>query len=224
MKKGTVVLFVFALIMSFVLEAEEINSNGFIFPEYQKGKVYFRNNEVTSALLNYETLSKQMLFMQNKQALVLGLPQATDSVVISNRVFVYYMNNEFFEKMSVGNGNGDVYIQYNSTQIADAKEAGYGGYSQLSNTKSLSNISTLDGGQTHSLSRLSTKERYKLKMVYLFWIKRGDRFIKVSTRGQIIKAFPEKKQKIQFYLDAHKINIESIEGIKSLLSYCFSAE
>ncbi len=222
MKKGTVALFVFAFIMSFVIKAEEINSNGFIFPEYQKGKVYFSNNEVTSALLNYETLSKQMLFMQNEQALVLGLPQATDSVVISNRVFVYYMNNEFFEKISIG--NGDVYIQYNSTQITDAKEAGYGGYSQLSNTKSLSNISTLDGGQTQSLSHLSTKERYKLKMGYLFWIKRGDRFVKVSTRGQIIKAFPEKKQKIQYYLNAHKINFESIDGIKSLLNYCFSAE
>ncbi len=219
MRKIAVILAVSALFVSIISKAEEIISNGFIFPDYQKGKVYFKNNEVTEALLNYEIVAKQMLFKQNDIALVLGLPQATDSVVISGRVFVYFKGNEFFEKISVG--KGDVYIQYNSTLLQDAKEAGYGGYSQVSNTKSIGSLSSLDGGQTISLTHLSAKERFKIKMVYVFWIKRGDQFIKVNSRNQIFKAFPEKKQQIQLYLDSHKTSFEDLDEVKKLLDYCF---
>jgi hypothetical protein len=219
MRKTTIFLAFMALSMSLCAMSEEITTNGFIFPEYQKGKVYFKNKQVVEALLNYEMISKQMLFKQNDQILSLGLPETTDSVVISGRVFVFYENVEFFEKIPVGKGS--LYIQTNSTMVIDGREAGFGGYSQVSNTKSISTLSSSTGDV---LTHLSAKEQYKAKIDLAFWIKHGKNFVRISTKSQTLKAFSKHKKSVQSYLDTHKVNFGLLNDVTELLTYCYSLQ
>ena len=204
----------------FSAKSEEI-SNGLLFPEYQKGDVYFKNHTVVKSLLNYETLTKEMLFKQNDQVLALGLTETIDSVVIANRVFVNYEKSEFFEKVSIG--NGDLYIEYISSLISVGKQAGYGGYSQVSNVKSIGRMSSTDGGTTYQPNELSLNEKYNAKTHTSFWIRRDGKFIALGSQNQFFKAFPNKKQEIKSYLIDHKINYESMNDVKSLLNYIFAS-
>ena len=220
MKKELITASIFVFLILFPAKSEEI-SNGFLFPEYQKGNVYFKNHTVVGSLLNYETVTKEMLFKQNDQVLALGLTHTIDSVVITGRVFVNYEKCEFFEKVSVG--NGDVYIQYISTLISVGKQAGFGGYSQVSNVKSISRMSTTDGGETHQSGELSANERFKAKTHFSFWIKSEGKLIIISSQKQVLKVFPNIKQKIQSYFIDHKINFESLDDVKGLLNFCFSS-
>jgi len=220
MKKELITISIFLFLMSFSIKSEEI-TNGFLFPDYQKGNVYFKNHTVVGSLLNYETVTKEMLFKQNDQVLALGLTQTIDSVVIANRVFVNYEKCEFFEKKSIGNGN--IYIQFISTLLPDGKQAGFGGYSQVSNVKSIARMTTTDGGETHQSGELSANERFKAKTHFSFWIKNEGKLILISSQKQALKAFPNKKQKIQSYFIDHKINFESLDDVTGLLNFCFSS-
>jgi len=149
------------------------------------------------------------------------LTQTIDSVVIANRVFVNYEKCEFFEKKSIGNGN--IYIQFISTLIPDGKQAGFGGYSQVSNVKSIARMTTTDGGETHQSGELSANERFKAKTHFSFWIKSEGKLIIISSQKQALKAFPNNKQKIQSYFIDHKINFESLNDVTGLLNFCFSS-
>jgi len=220
MKKELITISIFLFLMSFSIKSEEI-TNGFLFPDYQKGNVYFKNHTVVGSLLNYETVTKEMLFKQNDQVLALGLTQTIDSVVIANRVFVNYEKCEFFEKKSIGNGN--IYIQFISTLLPDGKQAGFGGYSQVSNVKSIARMTTTDGGETHQSGELSANERFKAKTHFSFWIKSEGKLIIISSQKQALKAFPNNKQKIQSYFIDHKINFESLNDVTGLLNFCFSS-
>lgn len=208
MKKRTIAFAVWVLLFTFTARSEEIMTNGFVFPVYQQGKVYYKSTEVIGGLLNYETLTKQMLFKQNNQVLSLGYPEATDSVVLGNRVFVYSKMREFFEKIPLG--KGDLYVENSMKQVSEGRAVAYGGYSQVSNAQSLNSISTLDGGQTQSFTHLSENEKFKAVSETLFWVKKGDKFISVHSRKQVLKAFPEKKERIAEYIDHNKINFENI--------------
>ena len=161
-----------------------------------------------------------MLFKRNSEVLALGLLQSIDSVVIANRTFVNYSGEEFFEKVALD--KEAVYVQFNAMLVTTGKEAGYGGYSQVSNTKSISSLSSTDGGQTMSMTQLSNNEKLKAKTHYFFWIKRDNKFIKASSQGQIIKAFSKHKQVLQAYFSTHKVDFESLADMKALLNYCFS--
>jgi hypothetical protein len=220
MKKELITVCIFVFIILFTAKSEEI-TNGFLFPEYQKGNVYFKNHTVVGSLLNYETVTKEMLFKQDDQVLALGLTQTIDSVVMAGRVFVNYEKCEFFEKVSIG--NGDVYIQYISTLISVGKQAGFGGYSQVSNVKSIGRMSTTDGGETHQSGELSSNEKFKAKTHFSFWIKSEGKLIIISSQKQALKAFPNNKQKIQSYFIDHKINFESLDDVTGLLNFCFSS-
>jgi len=219
MRKKLITISIFVFLVSVTVKSEEI-TNGYLFPEFQKGNVYFKNHTVVGSLLNYETVTKEMLFKQNDQVLSLGLTQTIDSVVIANRIFVNYEKCEFFEKIALGNGN--VYIQYISTLLPDGKQAGFGGYSQVSNVKSIGRMSTTDGGETHQSGELSANERFKAKTHTSFWIKSEGKLIIISSQKQALKAFPTNKQKIQSYFIDHKINFESLNDVTSLLNFCFS--
>ena len=221
MRKTTIFLAFMALSMSLCAMSEEITTNGFIFPEYQKGKVYFKNKQVVEALLNYEMISKQMLFKQNDQILSLGLPETTDSVVITGRVFVFYENVEFFEKITVGKGS--LYIQTNSTMVIDGREAGYGGYSQVSNTKSVNSFSS-DGDGGQPLTHLAGNVQYRAKMNYTYWVKQGNKFSRISSKNQALKIFSKQKQDVQAYLDTHKVDFDALKDVKYLLTYCYSLQ
>lgn len=220
MKKLKIIFAMLALLPFLAVGSEEITTDGFIFSDYQKGKVYFKNNRVVESLFNYQTVTKQMLFRQNEQVLSLAYAQTTDSVVIGGRVFVYYQDNEFFEKIALGKGN--LFIQYSSVLLSKGKKAGYGGYSQLSSTTSVNTISSLDGGQTSGLTHLSADEEFTAKTNLTFWIKRKDKFIKVNSQSQVLKAFPEYKQAIQSYFIDHKVNFGLLNDVKVVLDYCFS--
>ena len=222
MKKGTITLIILAFLMSFTVESAEIKG-AFIFPDYQKGNVYFKNTSVVEAMLNYQTVLKQMHFKRNGEVLVLANVQTIDSVVISGRTFVNYSGEEFFEKIPLD--KGALYIQYDALLQQSGKEAGYGGYSQVSRVTSLSSVGVSDDNGLLSrsyTSDLSTNELLTTKTKLLFWVKSGKKFIQIDTQSQALRAFPKNRQVILSYFKSHKVDFSSLDDVKTLLSYCYS--
>jgi hypothetical protein len=211
-------LFIF---LSIICTASAQSVNNYVFSDFQNGAVYFKNHKIIGGVLNYESISKKMVFKQNAKILELSTPEEIDSVIISGRTFVSYFKGEFFEKIAIEKGY--LYLQYNSKKFVSAKEVGFGGYSELSNTKSIS-VNSLDGGQTMSndLSQLTSAEQFRTNTSIFYWIKKGNDFFNVSSKNQILKAFPNKKQKIQDFLLQNTIKFDSVDDVKKLLNMCFS--
>jgi len=178
------------LLLLFVLpiKSQEVSNTVFLFPEYHKGKVYFKNHAVIDGVLNYETITQQMLFKQNDNILSLGLPETTDSIVISGFVFVHYQKKEFFRKVLLE--KGAIYLQYKSKKFSSAHEVGFGGFSEVSNARSISNVTSLNGGLSFSPSQLTSREQFKSTTDSLFWIKKSNEFFPVNSIKQVRKVFP----------------------------------
>ena len=226
MKKATIIITIFMLSLAFTTKSAEL-IGGLVFPDYQLGKVYFKNTGIVDAYLNYSIINKQMLFKRNEQVLALGLVETIDSIVISGRTFIYHEDEEFLEKIASDNGN--LYIQYIATMIIKGKEAGFGGYSQVSKVTSLSSIGVSGDGSGGDLGRkdfvsgLSTNDQTEAKISTAFWLKRGNSFTRLITKNSVINFFPKsKKNQIQSYFDTHKVNFELLDDVKELMAYCYS--
>lgn len=223
MMRHLVAVAFFSFMIFFSAKSEEI-SNGSLFSGYQKGKVYFKNNTIVEAQLNYEIITKEMLFIQNERVLALGLTHTIDSIVIAERTFVNFEKCEFFEKINFLKGS--LYIQYNATLLTKGKEAGYGGYSQTSKVTSLSSFGTSrDGsglGTKEMGNHLTANEQIDVKQSTVFWIKQDAKFVEISSQRQVIKAFPKYNNEIKSYFIDHKVNFNSLSSVNELLIYCYS--
>jgi len=209
------------LLLFVMLSVYSQSVNNYVFTDFQNGAVYFKNKKIIGGILNYESVNKKMVFKQNGEILELATPENVDSVSISGRTFVSYSKGEFFEKVAIEKGY--LYIQYNSKKFVSAKQVGFGGYSELSNSKSIS-ASSLDGGQTVSndYTQMTSADQFRTNTIIFYWIKRKNDFLNVSSQSQLIKAFPAKKQKIQEFVIENKINFESIDDIKKIINLCLS--
>jgi len=204
-----------------VLSIYSQSVNNYAFTDFQNGAVYFKNNKIIGGVLNYESVNKKMVFKQNGEILELSTPENVDSVIISGRTFVSYSKGEFFEKVAIEKGY--LYLQYNSKKFVSAKQVGFGGYSELSNSKSIT-ASSLDGGQTSAAdySQLTSAEQFRTNTIVFYWIKRKNDYLNVSSQSQLIRAFPTKKQKIQEFVIENKTNFDSVEDVKRVINMCLN--
>jgi hypothetical protein len=219
MKKSIATL-ILSVLFIFPIKSQEVSNTVFIFSEYHKGNVYFNNRSVIAGVLNYETITQQFFFKQKDMVLSLANPEKVDSVVISGLVFVNNKKNEFLKKVQID--KGVMYVQYRSKNISSSHEVGFGGSSEISNSRSISNVTTFDGGLNFNPNQLTSKDQFKSRTDSLFWIKRNNKFFPVNSVKQTQKAFPEKYKLIQNYILDNKSNFSSFEDVKKLLNYCLS--
>jgi len=105
--------------------------------------------------------------------------------------------------------------------VIDGREAGYGGFSQVSNTKSVNSFSS-DGDGGQQLTHLTGNVQYRAKMSYTYWVKQGNKFAKISSKNQALKIFSKQKQDVQTYLDSHKVDFDALKDVKDLMTYYYS--
>jgi len=75
-----------------------IELSHYLFPEFTKGSVMMKDGTETSAMLNYNAVTREMIFQQNGRVLALADPtlSLTDTVRIEDRKFVLF-DDEFVE-------------------------------------------------------------------------------------------------------------------------------
>ena len=211
MKQAFCVLVLMLLISSIHSQAKVIELTHYLFPEFTKGVVLMKTGIKNEVLLNYNSLTEEMIFDNKGTKLALGQPELIDTVYIMERKF-FPLNNKFVEL--IYHSKFELYAEHKCSVKDPGKPAAYGGTSQTSATTSYS--SYFSGGQVYELK---LPEGYETKPYTEYWLNKDGKITKFVSLRQLMKLFSEKEALSKEFVKKHDLKFNDQQGIIELVKY-----
>jgi hypothetical protein len=183
----------------------------FLFPEFTNGTVLMKSGVRNDTLLNYNSLTEEMLFVRNGKTLAIINLDKIDTVFIENRIFIP-MQKKFAEV--VYHNNFDLYALNKASVIDPGKPSAYGGTSHTSAITPLSSF--VSGGQTYDLKVPEGSETREYVEYYLK--QDGQTNIFLSIR-QLSKLYKGKKSQLYKFVRENRVTYEDQESLVELIRF-----
>ncbi|WP_418894641.1 hypothetical protein [Limibacterium fermenti] len=212
MKPLLSVCFLFMVAFAQAQHAQRLSH--YVFPEFRQGTVLMKNGARNETLLNYNSLSEEIVFNNHGSLLAIGkqvLPQI-DTVFIGDSRFVR-IDQTFMEWIEV-NEDTRLLVEYKCKLIPPGKPAAYGGTSQTSSVESYS--SWLADGRVYDLK---LPDEYKVKPYTVYRIGHGGEWKSFSSLNQLRKIYKDKKEAIKAYTKQQKVDFDNPDEVVRLLHY-----
>ncbi len=209
----------FALIFSLLSlvcnsQVKVIELTHYLFPEFTNGVVLMKTGEKNEALLNYNSLTEEMIFDNRGVKLAIGDLELVDTVYIGSRKF-FLLENKFVEL--IYKSKSEVYAEYKCTVKDPGKPAAYGGTSQTSATSTYS--SYFSGGQVYELK---LPEGYETRPFTYYWLKKDGKVNKFLSVRQLAKLCGEKENLIKAYQKTHEVKYDDQKSILDLIKFLYT--
>ena len=186
------------------------------YPNFIVGKIFFRNNTVSDARLNYNYLNGEIEFISpNNDTLAISKKQMLDieRVVIDTSTFFY--NDGYLElvaQSAVGRLlKKEMYVVFKREKI--------GGYGQPSSTSAIDSYGSFQ--ESYGTRQYNLKVRENITLVlrtnYFF----GDQYhvMLPANKKNLYKVFRSKKDSIDSYLAANNVDFGKPDDIKKLFTF-----
>jgi hypothetical protein len=183
----------------------------FIFPEFTQGVVLMKNGEKINVLLNYSSLSEEMIFENQGKREAIGNVGAVDTVFIKENKFIT-LNNKFVEILY--HSKFDLYGEHKCRVEEPGKPSGYGGTSKTEAITSYSSV--YNGGNFYNLK---LPDGYKTIPYAYYWLKKNGECKRFLNMKQLMKLYYDKKDLFKAYCKNHDVKYEDQESIVQLISY-----
>lgn len=214
-------LFILMCIMSFCTKAQTNPSDGLLFGLFEKGLIKYRNNTQLEAILNYNTIEQEFLFLSGDSTiLALANPQNVDMITIGKRHFIPMENDMFYEVLNAGNIN--FFVKWESKFVSKGKRGAYGGYSGSS---AISNVSLHRSGGSIGVGlfgRLIPDEQFKANTDCVYFIVIDSSFKKFISLKTYLKYFKKDKEQIKAFAEKQRINFDNPDEVCELVKYTYS--
>ena len=201
-----------SLISSFA-QVKSVPLSHYVFPVFNQGEVLMKTGKSSKAMLNYNSLSEEMVFDNKGQKLAIIDEQLKqiDTVYIKNRKF-FRLNDKFLELLF--HSNTDLYAEYRCHIIYPGKPNGLGGTTQTSSSRTYSTI--ISGMLIYDLS---LPEGYKTTPYTYYWLKKDGELHKFKNLKQLTKLYADKKDLYKDYIKMHEVKFNEQESIVQLVNY-----
>jgi len=203
-----------------VMLSGQISSNGtmpqYLFPEFSKCEVRMKNGEIQSTVMNYNTVTERMVFSRDNRYYDLTNLELVDTVYLNDSKFVP-AGKIFYEVLL--SGPIDLFIQNKGDLMPAGKPVGYGGTSQLANSKYLSTIK-LSSGEFN----LELPADYTVKPASVCWIRKGNEMLSFTNEKQYLKLFPDKAEGIKEYIKKNRLKFDNYEDLIQVVRYSGGSE
>ena len=210
------ILYLFVFNLSFTTsypQSSKVGLSHYLFPKFNQGVILMKSGIKNQALLNYNSLTEEMIFENNgkKLAIAKGELELVDTVFIEDRKFIV-LNNTFIEL--VYHSKSDLYVEHKCSLIPPGKPTGYGGTSETSSVTSLSSINS--GGK---LYELALPEGYIIKPYTCYWLKKNGELNKFINMKQLMKLYDYKKDLFKAYVKKYDVRYDNQESMVQLIKY-----
>jgi hypothetical protein len=189
-----------------------VNLPNLLFPKFSWGIVKLKAGDKNKAMLNYNTVTQELVFMQKKDFLVLDNPQDIDTVYLWNKIFIPF-ERAFFELAVMAPVS--LFIQHKSYVVQPGVPTGFGATSQTAGPTSVSRIYGARGPID-----LKLPKDYKVVDDTEYWIKKEGSMDNFDTKKQFLKIFPDKKDELDKFIKQHDIDFENPAKVVELVVYC----
>jgi len=205
-------------IMVFIIPARAqtpdslVNLPNLLFPKFSWGIVKLKTGERNKAMLNYNTVTQELVFMQKKDFLVLDNPQDIDSVFLWNKIFIPF-EKAFYELAVMAPVT--LFIQHKSYVEQPGVPTGFGAKSQTAGPTSVARYYGARGPID-----LKLPNDFKVIDDTEYWIKREGGFDNFDNKKQFLKIFPDKEWELSKFIKQRGIDFEKPEKVVELVVYC----
>jgi len=183
----------------------------YLFADFGEGSVLQKSGTVTKTILNYNTLTQEMIFKQGDQFLALDKLYEIDTVFLNNKKFVP-AGQLFYEVGTIT--RIPLFIQHASEIIPPGSETGYG----KSQTTAITNVTDLkSSGRAYALS-LPDEYTFRNQTTYL--LRKDGHFITVKNVKDVKNVFPAKENLIDDFVKTNKISFKKAEDVIKLIEFC----
>ena len=194
-------------------QVKTIKLSYYVFPEFTQGVVLMKTGIENKVLLNYNSLSKEMIFKDKGGGFSILKEQMEqiDTVFINDRKFIT-LDDKFIEL--VYHSKFDLYAEHKCKVIIPGKPVAYGGTSETSSTTVISTF--YYSGNTYELK---LPDGYETKPYTYYWLKRNGKLNRFINMRQMQKLFKNKKDLFKAYIKKHDVNYNNQESIVQLIKY-----
>lgn len=206
-----ILLFNLIIISSFA-QPETAKVGHYLFPEFTQGLILFKTGKTDSKLLNYNSLTEQLVF--DTQGTVLAVPKEQldriDTVFIKERRFII-LNHRVVELLTDA-AAWDLYVEYKCALKEKGKDAGFGGTSQTSaiNTPSAVHM----GGNVYNLQ---LPDGFETKKYSVYFLVKNGKLNELINMRQLKKLYKDKNDLFNDYVKVHDVKYENQELITQLI-------
>jgi len=213
MKRIPVILLLNLVLFSSFAQNRGVELSHYIFPEFKNGTVLMKSGQQHQALLNYNTLSEEMIFEDKGRKLAISKEEKekVDTVFIEGRKF-FVLNGRFAEL--IYRSGYELYAEYRCDVKYPGKPAGYGGTSETSSVSTYSGV--YSGGV---LYELKLPDDFKIKPYIIYWLKKDGVINKFVNLKQLNKIFSDRKDLIKEYISSNNPDFNDRESLIRLIRY-----
>lgn len=188
------------------------SSPQFLFPEFVKGEVRFKNGKSRFTLLNYNTVSEKVVFKQDEKIFDLINVETVDTVYILSSKFIPYGNKFYYELLL--NNKVPLFVEYQGKLSTPGKPGAYGTTSELSSSSYMSSTQFASG-----YYNLKLPDDYNVKVNPVFWIRKDNNMFSFITEKQFLKIFPESASELKKYIKQDRIKFDKVDDVSKLLTW-----
>ena len=192
-------------------QKNKVELSHYILPEFVKGTVLMKSGVKNTTMLNYNSLTEEMIFDTDGKKLTITKLEYIDTVYIEDRKF-FPLQDKFVEL--IYHNKFELYAAHKCSVIEPGKPAAYGGTSQTSSTTSYSSL--VAGGLAY---QLKLPDGYTTKPYTNYWLKRDGKMSLFISLRQLSKLFDDKSDRYKKYVKEHKVVYDKQENLVELIKY-----
>jgi hypothetical protein len=205
------------LILSLTLPLKsQTNTDGsapqFLFPGFTPGIVKMKNGRSQTIILNYNTVSEKMVYEKEGVLYDMVNTEMIDTVFLQNSKFVQ-AGKVFHEVLLIAPIS--LFVQHKGELLPPGAPAGYGGTSQVSNTKLLSSVELSSG-----YYNLKLPADYIVKADPVYWIRKENNMYSFINERQFLKIFPDKETEFKQFIKQNRIKFDKLSNLVRLVEHC----
>ncbi len=212
-----VILFVLLITLSGITypQAKWSTVSHYIFPEFTRGVILLKNGQTHEALLNYNALTEEMVFVNRGQNMSLDdeTIEQIDTVFIENRKF-FRINGHFVELLYQGPAELFAEHKCRVTMKSQGKPAAFGGTSQTSSTTSYIPLNS-EG----IYYELVLPDEYETRPYIHYWLRRDGEPIRFTNMRQLQRLYRDKRSTFNDFVKDHELSLEDPNTIRRLIEH-----
>lgn len=188
------------------------NLPNLLFPKFAKGIVKLKTGQSYTAVLNYELVEQDMVFLQRKLTIVLDEPKLVDTIFLNNKVFIPFEKG--FYELAVS-APVTLFIQHKSYVEPIGTPIGYGAMSQTTPPSYVRQLF-----ETRGVISLKVPDAYKVVNDNENWIRIDGVMSNFNSKRQFLKIFPDKENELSRYINRNRIDFTVPADVVKLVWYC----
>ena len=174
------------------------------------GTVKLRSGKVSTQRLNYNLITKEMIFEQAGTYLAIANPEQVDTVMLGHRFFVP-VEKGFYEWL--GGSSYPFFAEHTCTIKEPGTKIGFGN-SNTTASVSLQSLINLGGAYA-----LKLPDEFQVVQGHAVYVRKNGKYHKIKNEKQLISLLPEKKQLINDWLKTHKTNFSNDNEVALLAAH-----